>query len=154
MPVFLPVHPEYVTKILAGTKRYEFRRRLFRQQPECVILYATAPVQRIVGWFRVDQLIVGTPEDVWDQCVASGQSVRIAGADAPLGEAITGLARGAYDHYFAGQSSALALGIAEVVQFARPLPVREWQPAFRVPQSFCYVSTAEFERLVALTGGQ
>ena len=56
--VLLSIKPEYVDAIFAGSKHYEFRRRIFANRDiERIIVYASSPVQRVVGEFEIDEII-------------------------------------------------------------------------------------------------
>lgn len=64
--ILLSIHPNYAEAILAGTKRWEYRRRgpRFKVRLARLYLYATTPVSMIIGeagsWIWAD-----TPEYVW-----------------------------------------------------------------------------------------
>lgn len=69
MNVLLSIKPEFAEKILSGEKTYEFRRTTFRDADavDTVYLYASSPVQRIVGAFTIGQVIEAPPEDLWQR---------------------------------------------------------------------------------------
>ena len=55
MKVLLSIKPEFVEKIFAGTKKYEFRKSLFKKSGvKYVVIYASAPIKRVVGEFEID----------------------------------------------------------------------------------------------------
>jgi predicted transcriptional regulator len=68
----LSIHPEYVQRILAGTKHYEFRRINFKQPITHVIMYETAPTKLITGYFTVKAVHKGHPIDIWKDFGARG----------------------------------------------------------------------------------
>jgi hypothetical protein len=52
--VLLSIKPEFVEKIFSGLKKYEFRRVIFKSKSVSrVVIYASSPVQRVVGEFAV-----------------------------------------------------------------------------------------------------
>ena len=52
MKVLLSIKPEYASKILDGTKRYEYRRAIFkRTEVTTVVVYASDPVRKVIGEF-------------------------------------------------------------------------------------------------------
>ena len=57
----ISIHPEHVERIFSGVKRLEFRRRWTSRSVETLFIYATAPVQRIVGFVKVARVTQGTP---------------------------------------------------------------------------------------------
>ena len=57
MKVLLSIKPEFVEKIFAGTKKYEFRKSLFKKSGvKYVVIYASAPIKRVVGEFEIDDI--------------------------------------------------------------------------------------------------
>jgi predicted transcriptional regulator len=57
----LSIRPEYAEAILNGTKRVEFRRTRFSRDVSFIVIYATQPVGKVVGWFEVDGIETSTP---------------------------------------------------------------------------------------------
>lgn len=50
MKVLMSIKPEFADKIFDGSKRYEFRRMIFKQPAvKKVVVYASAPVQMVIG---------------------------------------------------------------------------------------------------------
>ena len=47
----LSIHPVYAQGIIDGRKTVEFRRRAFGKSVTHVVVYATAPVRKVVGAF-------------------------------------------------------------------------------------------------------
>ncbi len=133
MHVLFSIKPEFCDAILSKEKRYEFRRRLFRspERVESVLMYSTAPVQRIVGQFTVKSIRQGTPREVWNEC-----------------KRYAGLSRKQFFEYFESAQTAFAIEIGEVRRF-RPINPRAMGLRFRPPQSFCYVG----EELLAFIQG-
>lgn len=67
MKVILSIKPEYVNKILWGNKKYEFRRRIWKRDIKEALVYSGKPVQRITMAFKIDNIIEGPPQLLWDQ---------------------------------------------------------------------------------------
>ena len=67
MRVLLSIKPEFAEKILNGSKRYEFRKQGFSKPVDMVILYATKPVGKIVGEFKLKKVHEGMLEQIWRQ---------------------------------------------------------------------------------------
>lgn len=59
--ILLSIKPEYVEQIERHTKRFEFRKRNFKNLPSEVWIYASAPVKKIVGIIQVGAIIEDTP---------------------------------------------------------------------------------------------
>ena len=68
MKVLLSIKPEYVKKIFDGTTKYEFRKSLFRRNDiKFVVIYASAPIKRIVGEFEIDDILSDDVNAVWEK---------------------------------------------------------------------------------------
>ena len=53
MNVILSIKPEFVEKIFSGEKQYEYRKVLFKQKVDTVYIYASRPISKIVGEFKI-----------------------------------------------------------------------------------------------------
>lgn len=132
MNVLLSIKPEFARKIIRGEKEYEFRRTTFSDPSavEQVIMYATAPVQRILGFFSFSEVVTGRPEDLWRRFKdASGIEDRHR-----------------FMEYFSGTATGFALKIDWVESLDDPLDPRDYVENFRPPISFNYVN-GEFDGL-------
>lgn len=122
MNVLLSIKPEYANRIFAGEKRFEFRRVVPKQDVERVFVYASAPVQRIIGEFTVRTVVTSTPEKLWRRTHAHA-----------------GIAQEAFMRYFDGCAEAHALEVAEARLYEQPIDPRKRDDKFRPPQSFVYL---------------
>ncbi len=69
MNVLLSIRPKYAEAIFSGLKRYEFRRTIFRRKDaERVYVYSNSSVGKIVGSFEIEEILKGTPEEIWTRC--------------------------------------------------------------------------------------
>lgn len=123
MNVLLSIRPCYVERILDGEKKYEFRRRIFRKDVERIYIYSTSPVKRIVGVLRMEKILEGTVEMIWEECSSDA-----------------GLSREEYFCYFEDKEKAFAIKIKEVQAFDEPIDPYVICEDFVPPQSFYYVS--------------
>ncbi len=126
MSVLLSIKPEFVEKIFAGEKRFEFRRALPAEEPRRVVVYASSPVQRIVGEFRVRRVLSTTPEALWRRTRKHA-----------------GIERDYFERYFEGRQLAHALEIEMTTRYRRPLNPWQSVEAFFPPQSFMYLRTLQ-----------
>lgn len=62
--IILSIHPRHIEKILSGEKLYEFRKRI-PLEIRYIVVYATAPIKKIVAFIEIDKIIKDTPEIVW-----------------------------------------------------------------------------------------
>jgi predicted transcriptional regulator len=117
----MAIHPEYAEAILDGTKTVEFRKRALAHDVLEVWIYATSPISRVVGRFFVDEVVDGTPAEIWR---AYGSQGCISKQD--------------YCKYY--RFSERAYGI--LVRCAERLPavsLEEFEPKPAVPQSYSYL---------------
>jgi predicted transcriptional regulator len=119
----MSIHPRYAGLILSGRKRVELRRTRIRESVSHVLIYETAPVQRVTGLFEVDGLDAADPQAIWERY-----------------EAVAGIDRAAFWAYFAGRRTAIAIRIGRVVSLRQRLRLDSFEARPVVPQSFRYVS--------------
>ena len=123
MNVLLSINPEYVEAIADGTKRYEFRRTIFRRKDvDRAFVYCTSPVQRIVGAFLIGRILEDTPPRLWAELKSH-----------------SGLSKRDYLEYFHGSQRAYAIEIRDFHAYDVPLDPKELDPGFVPPQSFSYL---------------
>lgn len=64
MKAMLSIKPEYVRRILAGEKTYEFRKRIFsRRDVDTIIIYTTSPICQVLAEARITGILQDTPKD-------------------------------------------------------------------------------------------
>lgn len=121
--VLLSVKPEFAEAILDGAKTFEFRRALFRSPTVCtVVLYASSPVQRVVGEFSIDSILAMKPAALWD-----------------LTEYGSGIEKDYFDQYFNGCETGYALKIRQAQRYPEPLELQRHFGIKHPPQSFRYL---------------
>ena len=110
--------------LFKGLKKAELRRRdLSRMKGRAVFVYVTSPVMQLRGGFRVGEVFIGTPSEIWDRVSEE------AGVDKPE-----------FDAYYAGRKVACALKVSDVWEYEDPLGLSELRPGKfysvgRIPQS-------------------
>ena len=120
--IMLSINPEYVEKILAGSKKYEFRKHLANKTVDKIIIYSTSPIMKVVGEVEVINVISSSPSALWEQTKKSA-----------------GISRDKYRKYFKGCKVAYAYQLGEVVQYNPPKKLSEFNVNLP-PQSFIYLS--------------
>ena len=53
-------------RILAGSKKYEFRKRLANRTVDKILMYSTAPIMKVVGEVEVVKTISSSPSALWE----------------------------------------------------------------------------------------
>ena len=64
--ILLSINPEYVERIFAGSKKYEFRKRLANRTVNKILIYSTAPIMKVVGEVQVIKTISASPTALWE----------------------------------------------------------------------------------------
>lgn len=121
--VLLSIKPEFVEKIFAGLKRYEFRRVIFKSKSvKKVVVYASHPVQRVVGEFEVGFVLELERNQLWRRT-----------------RHFSGIAKTYFDKYFADKETGYAIKIERAKRYSKPMTLEYLCPSARPPQSFMYL---------------
>ena len=68
MKVLLSIKPEFALKIFEGTKRYEYRRSIFKRGGVGkIVVYASDPIKRVIGEFEIGGILHEEPQSLWDK---------------------------------------------------------------------------------------
>ena len=129
--VLLSVKPEYATRIFEGSKRFEFRKTRFAHNVGTAFIYATAPVSRIVGYFRVTGTKSGSPSSLWRICRTA-----------------SGIQRKDFFSYFRNVDKAYALIVGEVKEFKYSIDPRDLCPTLSIPQNYRYLDSTVTEKII------
>lgn len=66
MKVLLSIKPEFALKIFDGSKRYEYRRTIFKRgEVKTVVVYASDPIKRVIGEFEIEGLLHEELQALW-----------------------------------------------------------------------------------------
>lgn len=123
MKVLLSIKPEYALKIFDGSKKYEFRRTLFKNKDvKRVIVYATAPVSRVIGEFDIETVIRKDLEELWDET-----------------KDFSGITKDFYDSYFEGKGEGYAIKVKAARKYKTDFNIKE-KFGLHPPQSFVYLT--------------
>lgn len=120
MKVLLSIKPQFVEKIFNGTKKFEYRKKIFKRDDiTSIVIYATMPVGKIVGEFDIDDILVDHPEALWIKT-----------------KKYSGTSEGFYDSYFMGRDKGYAIKIKSLNIYEKPKCPYEMYENFTAPQSF------------------
>ena len=128
--LIISVRPKFADAIVDGRKTIEVRRKRPSVQPGTLgLVYSSSPVQAVVGSFRVDRILSGTPDELWQ---TARQGACISKQD--------------FDSYFTGAD----FGHAIVVSCGKRLPtpikltnLRAVWPGCMPPRSYGYLVAAD-----------
>jgi predicted transcriptional regulator len=104
-----------------GTKKYEFLKVKCKERIDSIIIYSTAPVQKIVGEVEVMEIIEGKPQSVWTRTASA------AGIDKDF-----------FDKYYDGRENAVAYALGRITKYQYPLLLSDLGIK-AAPQSYVYV---------------
>ena len=122
MTVLLSIKPEFAEKIFDGTKKYEFRKSIFKNTDvQTVVVYASSPVQRVIGEFTIDRILNDDLDSIWDET-------------APY----SGITHDFYMSYFANKEKAYAIKIRNTKRYSRARRLSDYNIQY-APQSFAYI---------------
>lgn len=134
--LLLSLHPEHCHRILSGEKTVEYRKtRPTRPGRLEVFLYETHPTCALTGKATIQEVIDGTPEEVW-RATSHTRST----------------SRERFFRYFRGRPRAVGLVLVDTQRLERPVPLAELaskMPGFRPPQTFMYVDETTIERAIS-----
>ena len=122
MSVLLSIKPKYVEKIENGSKLYEFRRVIFKQNINEIYVYATSPIKQIVGKIYIDKIIEDTPKNLWFNFKQKA-----------------GINKKDFFEYFSGKEKGYAIKIKKFKIFKEPIDPYQENPKFVPPQSYAYL---------------
>lgn len=127
--VLISIKPEYVNRILNGTKKYEYRRMLAKKDVSSLIIYSTWPVMEIVGEVEVVDTIEMAPSSLWEKTKKEA-----------------GIGRKKYREYFKGRKRACAYVLGKVTKYESNKKLLDIGVQ-QAPQSFSYLTQEQYELL-------
>ncbi len=120
--ILLSIKPEYVKSILAGDKRYEFRKVRCHSVVDRIVIYATSPWKQVVGEVDVRGVIEDEPEIIWKQTAK-----------------YSGISKTFFDQYYEHANKAIAYQLGKVHRYPQSLSLHDFG-VLAAPQSFVYLS--------------
>lgn len=120
--VLLSIKPKFAFKIFDGEKRFEFRKAIFkRSNITHVIVYASAPVSKIIGEFEIEAILFDELEPLWSK------TKRFAGIEKDY-----------FSQYFSQRDKGYAIKIKKAKLYENQVCIKT-QFGLTPPQSFAYV---------------
>lgn len=121
MNAILSIKPQFVEEIVAGKKKFEYRKSVFKQPVEKVYVYASSPISKVIGEFQPVDVVFGVPADVWKET-----------------KEFSGITKKYFDEYYKGRKTAYAIVIQNFLKYERQVSLPE---GIHAPQSYCYVES-------------
>lgn len=124
MRVLLSVKPEFVKSMIDGNKKYEFRKNIFKNQNiDVVVVYATKPIGKVIGEFKIESVLKDTPNEIWEKTKME-----------------SGISKHFFYSYFNNRSSAYAIKFNKFNKYDYPMDLMDLDKSIKVaPQSFRYL---------------
>lgn len=122
MKVLLSIKPEFAELIFAGSKKFEFRKAIFKDETiTTVVVYASSPVQKVIGEFKIDRILDDEPGNLWKKTKNHA-----------------GINEDFFFEYFADRAIGYAIKVKSVKRYSKPLCLRT-DFNLTPPQSFMYL---------------
>ncbi len=126
MKVILSIKPEFAGKIFDGSKKFEFRRTIFKDTSiQNVIVYASAPISKVIGEFEIDEIIHSKIKSLWNETKDS-----------------SGITKSYYLDYFEGKDFGYAIKIKKTKKYKKQRCINT-EYGMKAPQSFAYLRQIE-----------
>jgi predicted transcriptional regulator len=122
MKVLLSIKPQFAIKIFDGTKKFEFRKSIFKNSDiNTVVVYASSPIQKVIGEFTIDKIMEEEPNVLWE-----------------MTHKYSGISKEFFDEYFSNRDRAFAIKVKSITRYKAPLDLIDFNLTF-APQSFVYL---------------
>jgi predicted transcriptional regulator len=121
MRVLLSIKPEFAELIFSGEKHYEFRKRIFKQEVDTVVVYASSPVQKIIGEFSIEDIVHDDLINLWDKT-----------------KNYAGVSYNYFSEYFQNKSQGYAIKVTNTKLYPEPIDLNSVYSSVP-PQSFAYI---------------
>lgn len=128
----MSIRPRYAHAILEGRKTVEFRKRPLAADVTHVVIYSTVPDRAVIGYFAVRAQKTCTPADLREEFHDEGV-----------------IDEGGFFAYYAGRDHATGIQVGDVTRLRAPLSLTDVLGVARPPQSFRYLSEADFAKVAA-----
>lgn len=122
MKVLLSIKPEFANEIFEGTKRYEYRKTIFKRKDiRRVVVYATLPVSKVIGEFEIEDILHRDIHSLWNET-----------------KEYSGISRDFFFRYFAERNTGYAIKIKSYERYVWPQSLKAVY-GIAPPQSFVYI---------------
>ena len=121
MNILISIKPEYVENIFNRTKKYEYRKIKCKQKIDKMIIYASAPVMKVVGEAKIEEILEDSPEKIWN-----------------ITEKDSGINRKFFNQYYENSEKAVAYKLTNIKKYDSPKELSDYGIK-SAPQSFVYL---------------
>jgi len=131
--VLLSIKPKYAALIIAGSKTVELRRSWPSNDIGVMVIYSSAPVQRLTGIALIKEIRECDFESLWQVSQAHGGGVTYE----------------ELQEYIDKKKLAYGVMLGRVVPAEVLVDPKDLFPSFTPPQGFLYLSPQDYQRVVA-----
>jgi predicted transcriptional regulator len=128
--IVLSIKPIYANAILSGKKTVEFRKNGIPIDIKTIVLYATQPEQKIIGYIDIKNCEMDHPSVLWEKY---GENGLITFND--------------FNSYYEGKTIGKCFIIETVYKFTKPIPLNKCKVFTNSPQSFVYLNKSEWGKM-------
>lgn len=122
MKIILSIKPEYAEKIFNGSKLYEYRKVIFRDERVThVVVYASSPISKVIGEFEIETVLKEPIDKLW-----------------ALTKEYSGVDKGFFNKYFEKSSEGYAIEIKRTLLYKKRYDIYK-KYGVKAPQSFLYL---------------
>lgn len=125
--ILVSINPEHVQNIIKGVKKYEYRKKVVKQDISSILIYETVPVKRIVAEAEILGILMYPPEELWK-----------------FTKEESGISKEFFDEYFKGREIAYAYKLGKIKVYDKPKTLLECGIK-TAPQSFVYIKAENFK---------
>lgn len=120
--ILMPINPQYVDEILAGRKKYEYRKiKAKKVNVDKMIIYSTSPIMKVVAEVDIKEILEEEPEKLWEMTKSE-----------------SGITKSFYNKYYKNKNIAVAYKLGKIKIYNEPKNLNEIGINY-VPQSFVYL---------------
>lgn len=120
--ILMSIKPEYVDKIFSGEKKYEYRKRMCKEKIDTIIVYSSAPIQKVVGELKIKQVLYDKKTIIWNTTYKRGGITKIK-----------------YDKYYENCDYAVAYEIEKAILYDKQKDLKNFNVRM-APQSYVYIT--------------
>jgi predicted transcriptional regulator len=122
MKVLLSIKPQFAEQIFDGTKKFEYRRTIFKNENiKTVVVYASSPIQKVIGEFEIETILKYDLDKLWKKT-----------------QKYAGIGKEYFYRYFENKEQGFAIKIAKTKKYKRGLCLKN-DFNLNPPQSFLYL---------------
>ncbi len=121
MDVLLSIKPQFALQIFSGTKKFEYRRIIFREHVERIIVYASSPTKMVIGEFWIKEILFEDLGNLWSRT-----------------KRYSGITEEGFYSYFFDKDKGYAIKVGKIIRYHKPKSLHVLY-RMKAPQSFAYI---------------